>query len=86
MKYVVIILILCSCTSTKTIGRLEGRVISGNVVRMEWRALNDVKLNSKVGYYTTFQVYRIGTYQFELTGYDSAGNYGKDTVQIQVIK
>lgn len=86
MKWSLIIVFFFSCTATKTIGRLQGRVVKGNVVRFQWRSLNDVKLDAPNGYFTTFKVDKVGTYQFELTGFDSSGNYGKDTIQIQVIK
>lgn len=76
--------VLYSCNSTKTIGVLQGRVISGNVVRMQWRSLGDGKITSGNGYYTTFQAKKVGVYQFEFTGFDSLGRFGKDTIRVTV--
>lgn len=86
MKWIFTIIFFCSCTTTKTIGRLQGRVVRGNVVKFQWRSLNGVRLDAPNGYFTTFKVNKVGTYQFELTGFDSSGNYGKDTIKIQVVK
>ena len=86
MKWLPVILILCSCTSTKTIGRLQGRVVSGDVVRLQWRSLNDVNISNPNSGYTTVTLKKMGTYRFELTGVDKNGLTGKDTVEIKIIR
>jgi hypothetical protein len=61
-------------------------VIRGNVVKFQWRALNGATIKAPNSYYTTFEVYKIGNYLIELTGFDSSGQYGKDTIPIKVIR
>lgn len=67
-------------------GRLQGRVIKGDVVRLQWRSLNDVKVSAPNSNYTTVTLNKVGVYRFELTGFDKNGLTGKDTVEIKVIK